>query len=167
MAAYWESHLVVLAFAALVLAAAVSDVRSMTIPNRLSLAVAALWPVSLLATWAGWHEVIWSMGVGVGVLAILFGLFALRVVGGGDAKLAAAVSLWAGPALIGEFLLVTAASGGVVALAALLLRPLGRRVALQPTLHAIAGLAEQRIELPYGVAIAAGGIWVALRLIGL
>jgi prepilin peptidase CpaA len=64
--------------------------------------------------------------------------------------------LWIGPAGLPRFLLVMALTGGLVALAALL----GRRAeagSLRPLL---------RGHVPYGIAIAAGGLdWAAMVLL--
>jgi prepilin peptidase CpaA len=157
----------ILTFAVAMFLAAYSDIRHMKIPNRISLFVLASWFLGLMFFWQGtWHAAV-SIGIGVVVFCIALSLYAFQIIGGGDAKLVSAVSLWAGPAFISEFLLVTALSGGIVALVAIIVRRLGNLAAAQPSLQAIVGLQEDRIELPYGVAIAAGGIWVALRLLGI
>jgi prepilin peptidase CpaA len=65
--------------------------------------------------------------------------------GGGDVKLLASTSVWAGPALVFPLLMVTALAGGLVAVGVLAAR-------------------RRRSPLPYGVAIAAGGLVVAQRL---
>lgn len=83
-------------FPFLVIYAAFSDLFSMTIPNTISLILMAGFVV--LAYWTGmaledfaWHWAMFAM-----VLAVTFTLFAFNVIGGGDAKLAAAVALWLG-----------------------------------------------------------------------
>src|SRR3546814_2742916 len=87
----------ILAFAGLLIAAAASDWRSLTIPNRYSLAIVALFPSYMLVT----GNADWAMhlALGSGAFALGFLLFALRLCGGGDVQLFAAVSLWAGPSL--------------------------------------------------------------------
>ena len=78
--------------------------------------------------------------------------------GGGDVKLAAAASLFAGPALILDFLTVTAMVGGLLGVAILA----GARIGpVAPTADCTVR-ARLRGDLPYGPAIAAGGLWVAL-----
>jgi prepilin peptidase CpaA len=114
---------VLLIFMGLLLAAAVEDVRRLIIPNRYCLAVALLYPLYVFASpdpvdWIG------GLVAGAGLLVVGFALFALRVTGGGDAKLLAATALWAGPALLPEFIFVTALAGGAVALAVIIHRRL-------------------------------------------
>jgi len=89
-----------------------------------------------------------------------FFLFALKMVGGGDVKLLAATSLWAGPALILSFTFITAIAGGVIGLAMLLLQ---RRRAVPVSVDSEHGAAPA--VMPYGVAIAVGGLMVALTLL--
>jgi prepilin peptidase CpaA len=98
--------------------------------------------------------------VGFAVFAVAAALFAGNILGGGDAKLLGAVALWAGPAWVLEALLVTALLGGVAAVARLL-----RPIFLTPVLGPQPGARET--SLPYGVAIAGGGLWVAGRMAGL
>jgi prepilin peptidase CpaA len=93
------------------------------------------------------------------------GLFAARALGGGDVKLLAAAALWAGPDHFTLFLLTTALAGGVLAMAALLWRRFAPLLALWRQIAGLDVLAARPV-LPYGVAIAAGGVAVALRLLG-
>ncbi len=156
----------ILGFLGLLYASAVSDLRSLTIPNRYVLAIALLYPAYMLSAnqpvdWLG------AITVAGSLLALGFALFALHALGGGDAKLLAAVSLWAGPGLLLEFILLTSLMGGAIALF-MWLRHKYR--------HAsdIAGLMVADTEpdfakrpMPYGVAIATGGVYVAFTLVGL
>src|SRR3546814_4754528 len=88
-----------LPFAGILVAAAASDWRSLTIPNRYSLAAVALFPSYAIAMGG---TVDWAVHLGFAGAAFGLGfvLFALRLCGGGDVKLFAAVALWAGPSLI-------------------------------------------------------------------
>src|SRR3546814_3958061 len=85
-----------LPFAGILVAAAASDWRSLTIPNRYSLAAVALFPSYAIAMGG---TVDWAVHLGFAGAAFGLGfvLFALRLCGGGDVKLFAAVALWAGP----------------------------------------------------------------------
>ena len=91
-------------------------------------------------------------------------LFVLNALGGGDVKLLAATALWAGPGAIFDFLLVTTITGGVIALA----MTSRSRFALAMTFESIGSQSIRNAVLshvlPYGVAIAAGGIVVAAKL---
>lgn len=153
------------AFAALLIAAALNDAATFRIPNRLVLALVALYPLHLALAGAPGAA---SGGLLAGAVVLAGGtlLFRLGLVGGGDAKLAAAIALWAGPAHLPAFLVVAAVAGGLLALFAVGPARLGLIYA------AVAlGCARARDmllagKLPYGVAIAAGGLFVAARLSG-
>lgn len=150
----------------LFLAAALSDLRSLIIPNRYPIAIALLYPAYVLA--AG-HAIDWPGGLMVagGTFAVGLALFALRLTGGGDVKLLTAIALWAGPGLILPFFLVTALAGGVLAI----LLMLRHRLALFAVAPAHAGQGTQpekrKQPLPYGVPIAVGGLYVTFTLLGL
>jgi prepilin peptidase CpaA len=140
---------------ALVITAALKDLTSMTIPNWISgLLVLGFVP----AAWAaglGVGEMGLHLAVGVGGLLIGMGLFAARVIGGGDAKLMAAAALWLGLKSAGLFLLWTGVAGGLFCLALIMARR-----SLQPYAAGTGGwmgqLLEPKGDIPYGVAICAG-----------
>jgi prepilin peptidase CpaA len=159
-------------FLSLLVIAAVEDVRERRIANWLTLGVAALWPLWVVVSPA---PVAWlgALALAAAVLAVGFALFARGWLGGGDVKLIAAVSLWAGPEHMLLFALVTSLAGGVLALATLswqrLLGPLGLHLQALGLLggRPAATASEEPAApatLPYGVAIAAGGVAVALQL---
>ncbi len=159
------SHLAVACLIGLLCWAAFSDFLKYIIPNHVSVAIAALYPLYALAVapdldWAG------GIACGVIVFALGFVFFALRLTGGGDVKMLSAVSIWAGPQLILPFLFVTAFAGGVLSLAALIKFLPGR---LRPAGRAGFSMREtpaMRERIPYGVAIAVGGIYVSVQLLG-
>lgn len=137
-------------FLGLVTAAAVTDVRSFRIPDGVPLALA----VTLLALHAvtgDWSALPDAVAAGSLALAVGWGLQALGVWGGGDAKLVAAIALWTGMAQMPRFLLATALAGGVLALWVLARGRLG--------------IGTDRKDLPYGLAIAVGGAdWAWSRI---
>lgn len=137
--------------------AALGDLRRYVIPNRLNLAIAALYLPYALSVPGGAYPLS-SLGVAAAVLVAGMFAFARGWFGGGDVKMLAAVSLWAGTAHLPLLILVTAAAGGVVALA-VLCRPLVQRLA-----HGPAAVEASR-DVPYGIAIAVGGIAVASQLL--
>ncbi len=150
-------------FGCLLLAAAVWDVRTYTIPNNLNLTIALLFPVYGLFSP---HIIEWQNTFIIAGIIFACGmiLFALRALGGGDVKLFAATALWAGPAAIFDFLIVTTITGGVMAL----VMSSRSRFAIAMTFDAVGrnGLRDAILNnvLPYGVAIAAGGLAVVLKL---
>jgi prepilin peptidase CpaA len=159
-----QVHLVVLAgFLGLMLAAAVEDLRRLTISNRLTASLCALWPV---------HVATMPLAVAPGAALLcalptfLCGavLFARGVIGGGDVKLLAAAVLWAGPGGFVALLVTSGVFGGVLAM--LLLMPATaplmtalRTAGATPEAGAATGL---RAPVPYGVAIAAAALLVTL-----
>src|SRR3546814_1397676 len=79
--------------------------------------------------------------LGLGILAFARGWF-----GGGDVKMLAAVSLWAGPAHLSLLLLVTALAGGLLSLI-ILCRPLLQRLAAGPDAAVATRAVEHTSEL--------------------
>ncbi len=150
-----------MAFAAALIAAALYDLRTLEIPNWLSLLLILLFVVAGLAGALPFAQrlAVLAMGLSTG-LAVLAGgllLFRLGLLGGGDVKLLAAVTPWFGWAGVGEFLLMVAVFGGLLAVLLLLFRRLG--VASKAVwLEGWAGLRGEGGEIPYGVAICAGGL---------
>lgn len=130
----------------------------MHIANGFSLAIASLFVVWAGGALAAGRLSPSDLAMAVGCAAVVFALgvaaFAAGGLGGGDVKLLAAVSLFAGPGRIVDFLAVTAIAGGVMGLAILAGAPIG-----QPAAGPLR--ARLRRDLPYGPAIAAGGLWVA------
>ena len=97
----------------------------------------------------------WHLAAGLVGLFIGFTLFALGYIGGGDAKLFAAVALWLGFKDLLPYALLASVFGGVLTLALILLRqcPLPQFLAHQAW---IAKLHDARSGVPYGVALAVG-----------
>ncbi|MAL78308.1 MAG: peptidase [Sneathiella sp.] len=138
--------------------AAVSDCTTRIIRNWISLAILLLFV--LYAVSPGINlDVIAHILLAGGLFLLLFAGFAFNKVGGGDVKLATVTMLWAGPAAAGDFLMVTALVGGLLALIVIIPQArLMQQWMLAPVLRLI-----DRAEpfpthtVPYGIAIAAGG----------
>ena len=131
--------------AILLLVAAVVDVRTFTISNRLNLTVALLAPLF----WWSIAMPLWpNAAVQIAIAAAVFGLFAMAffagLMGGGDVKLAAALALWFSPLTTLNFLVLMSIAGGVLTLLVVAVHRLRKK--------------EGRPEIPYGVAIAFGGL---------
>ena len=104
--------------------AALSDLFTMTISNRISIALVAVFvPFAWFIGLSG-HEILVHVVCGLGVLALTFGMFACGWIGGGDAKLAAATAVWIGWAHLGEYGLYSTFLGGMLTLAILAARGL-------------------------------------------
>ena len=131
--------------AVLLVVAAVVDVRTFTISNRLNLAVALLAPLYWLSVGLPlWPDAAVQLAIAAGVFVLLAGAFYVGMMGGGDVKLAAALALWFAPVSTLHFLVLMSLAGGVLTL--------GLMVA-----HRMRGKAGKP-KIPYGVAIAFGGL---------
>jgi prepilin peptidase CpaA len=146
------------AFPALVIVAAVKDATSFTIPNWISLALAAAFVPA--AMFGGVELPTFGLHLAVGVGALVAGMvmFALRWIGGGDAKLFAASGLWVGVGAFAPFILATALAGGLLALFLVALRAGPARAYLPVGPQWVERLREPDGPAPYGVAIAAGAL---------
>ncbi len=140
-----------------VIFAAMRDVTSYTIPNWISLALAAAFVPAALLTGLGLPA--FGLALAVGVIALVAGIvmFALGWIGGGDAKLFAACGLWLGWQAALPFLMWTTLAGGGLAVALLWGRRLG-----QPIAHRgpswFGRLMQPGADVPYGVAICFGAL---------
>lgn len=146
-------------FPAAVAFAGAMDLFTMTIPNRISLAMVAGFVVLAPLAGLGVSEMAYHAGAGLLVLAIGVLLFIPGWIGGGDAKLAAAVALWLGFENLFAYLFYVALGGGAMALFFMMLRahPLPAMVCAQPW---AVRLHDRRTGIPYGVALAAGALLV-------
>lgn len=140
--------------------AAVSDMVSMTIANRVSLILVATFAVAAPLTGMDWASYGWHFAAAGTVLCVTFAMFAIGAMGGGDAKLLAATSLWMGfsPELL-AYLVYASVIGGALTLLILTYRSsvwsafTGRYLLLR---H----FADSKVGIPYGVALGIGGLLV-------
>lgn len=148
-----------LLFPALMAFAAVSDLLTMTISNRVSLALVAGFLLLAVASGMPMHDILMHFAAGATVLVIAFGCFAMGWVGGGDAKTAAAASLWFGFAHLLNYLLYASLFGGALTLLLLQFRQWPLPVALtgQPWL---VRLHAKETGIPYGIALAIGALMI-------
>jgi prepilin peptidase CpaA len=148
-----------LVFPALMAFAAASDLFTMTISNRVSLALAA--GFLALAVFGGMAptEILSHLGAGALLLVIAFVCFAMGWVGGGDAKIAAAAALWFGFAHLMNYLLYASLFGGALTLLLLQFRqwPLPYPLAGQAWLSR---LHAKESGIPYGIALAIGALMI-------
>lgn len=159
-----ELQVVALAgFAGLMLAAAVEDLRRLIIPNPLVLALCLLWPLYLAAA-PSLYGALAAIGCAIAVFLAGALCFSRGWLGGGDVKLLAVATLWAGPSGTPALLLLTGILGGVLAL--FLLMPPGAyittlaRAKLGPA--DAPGAQGMATPVPYGIAIATAALVVIL-----
>lgn len=151
-------------FLALLLAAALTDIAYYKIPNVIVLAMLALYPFYVLANPVP-VDWLWALGVAAISLAIGFVLFAKGIFGAGDVKLATVMLLWAGPDLAVLALFICSMIG--LAMALVMLSPLRFVIA-----GALTSIGQKKFgesflakNMPYGVAISAGGFFVGWGLL--
>jgi prepilin peptidase CpaA len=150
---------ILLFFPAAMALAGSMDLFTMTIPNRLSLALAVGYIVFAFAVGVAPMVILLNLSCGLAVLALTFALFSLGWIGGGDAKLAAATAIWLGWSLMLDYSLTAAVYGGVLTIALII----ARRTHLPLFLSGqawIARLHDAKSGVPYGIALAAAGIMV-------
>lgn len=154
---HWGALFVLLAA---LLAAALTDATTYLIPNRYSAMI-----VVAFAAFAIGQPVLFALrGIGAGFLLLAVGavLFERRMLGGGDVKLLAAAGVWAGFDLMVLLIFTSAVAGGLLALAQL--SPLGRLMPVRPGVGPVGTDFRSRLRqpMPFGVAVALGGVCIAI-----
>jgi prepilin peptidase CpaA len=158
-------------FPALMAFAAFSDLFTMKITNKLVLSIVLAFPVLALVAGVPLEQIGLHFAAGLIVLLVSFTFFALGWIGGGDAKLIAATTLWFGFAGMLPYLIYASLLGGGLTLALLAVR----RFPLPPQLKFVGWiekLHDEKTGVPYGIALAAAGLLVYptsvvfVRLIG-
>jgi prepilin peptidase CpaA len=152
---------------ALLVSLAWFDVAQRRLPNKLIGAVVLFY--FFMAAFARVPMISIAVHIGVALIAVLVatGLFAARMLGGGDVKFAAAVFLWAGAKFAMLTFVLISLAGLVVAFVALAAGWIVRRMS-SGVLASIASPWNGTRGVPYGVAIALGAlpIFVARTLAG-
>ena len=139
--------------------AAAMDFFTMTIPNRVSIALIAGFFAAAILGGLGWQDILRHAGAGALVLLITMAMFSQGWLGGGDAKLLSAAALWLGFGQLVDYVFVTALIGGALGIGILMFRNV-----IPPV--TIAGrdwaerLHDKKAGIPYGVALGAAGLWI-------
>lgn len=134
-----------------------SDTLSMTIPNRVSVILIASFV--LIAPFAGLALPVIGMHLlaGFAVFAACFALFAMNVMGGGDAKVLTAAAVWFGfGANLLAFLITVSMIGGLLTLGFLLMRA-REDMLLATRIPLPAHFLDRSAGIPYGIAIGIAG----------
>jgi prepilin peptidase CpaA len=128
------------------LVAAFTDMRRRQIDNWLNASVALAAPLFWWSSHMGLPDIGWQLALAAGSFVVLAGLFAMGAMGGGDVKLLAALALWIKPLWFMQLLTVMAVAGGVLTIG-------------MGAWH-VARRQREKLAIPYGIAIAFGGLWV-------
>lgn len=137
--------------------AAIYDAATLTIPNWISLVLVALFPVVTLCSGLDFTTI--GIHLSIGFAALLAGmmLFAFNLIGGGDAKFFAAVSLFVGLADLASYAVVVIFAGGALAL---LIMAAKKIAGFGVSMGWFLKHTRDGAVIPYGIAIAAGALVV-------
>jgi prepilin peptidase CpaA len=146
-------------FPAMMAFAASSDLFTMTISNRVTLMLVGGFFALAAITGINAVEILSHVSAGCVVLIAGFGLFARGIIGGGDAKLAAAAALWLGFDHLLPYLLLASLLGGALTVGLIWFRmaPLPEWLARQAWVERLHG---RDAGIPYGIALAAAALAV-------
>ncbi|MCB2048109.1 MAG: prepilin peptidase [Novosphingobium sp.] len=128
------------------LIAAFTDLRRREIDNWLTTAIALGAPLFWLSSGLSFEAMGIQVVIALATFAVLFVLFALNLMGGGDVKLLTALSLWIAPLWFARLIIVMALVGGLLTL-------------VFGAIH-LARRKPGKVAVPYGIAISAAGLWV-------
>lgn len=127
--------------------AAFTDIKSRTISNRLNIIIALGAPLFWWASGAElWPAIAMHLGVAAATFAVTAGLFAIKMMGGGDVKLLTALALWIEPTWFVQLIVIMAIAGGILTIVMGAYHMMKRQ--------------RERLAVPYGVAIAFAGLWI-------
>lgn len=143
--------------ALLVIAAAISDLATMEIPDWISVACVVLYPVFALACGQSWTAIGLHLAFAAAVFIAGFFAFQFGLMGGGDAKVIAAIAAWTGIGAFLPFVVVMAIAGGALAAVLLAARRLAKPGPRLPSF--LNRLLDPARGVPYAVAIAVGVIF--------
>lgn len=149
--------LVFCVFPFLLVFAAVSDLVTMTISNRISILLTAGFIGLALIVQMPFSAIGIHFAVAALVLFIGFAMFAFGWIGGGDAKLAAAISLWLGFDHTLEFAIVAAILGGLLSLFIISTQNANLSI-FAYKIEWLERFLSGRKGIPYGIALSAGAL---------
>lgn len=183
MTLYWSEAIIAIMALGLLAVSAISDVTNRTIPNWACLGILLLFiPFAFFSH--GSVNLVSNLISFAGVFSVTFLLWRFGMLGGGDVKLLSAVAIWTSVQMLGPFLVMVTLTGGILAIAYLMLfnwipylipfaGVLATAVSPPPEPANEPGPgrdegdgsppAKPRLTVPYGVAIAVGGVWVVLQ----
>ena len=145
-------------FPSLMAYAAASDLLTMTISNRVSMALIGSFLAISLLSGVSLHDVLAvHLACGAAVLLLTFTLFSFGWIGGGDAKLAAATAVWLGWDNLFDYGLQASVLGAALTIGILYFR----KYRLPPGLDTKPWLKRLHASgngVPYGIALAVAGL---------
>jgi len=153
------SLLALFIFPVLMAYAASSDLLTMRIANWLVLLLALAYFALAAFAHLSWNEIGTSVAAAAIVFAFAFAFFAFGWIGGGDAKLVSATTLWVGFGMMLPYLVYAALLGGALTLLIVTLRryPLPAILQRQRWLDR---LHNPKVGVPYGITLAIAALLV-------
>ena len=140
-----------------------SDIRRLIIPNGTCILIAVMFlPTALLSNMA-FADMAGHYGTGVGFLVVGIALFSRDLIGGGDAKLLAAVGVWVGPGDLWGYIGLVAVLGGILAGVILLAQKLQGTSILLSRIPWLRNKDAKTQPTPYGVAIGLAAVYLFLQ----
>ena len=146
-----------LAFVSLIIWAALSDFCSFKIPNAIPILLVIFFFIALLPLNWDFSQFLSNLITAVGMFVICFLLFIRGFIGGGDAKLLTAVSLWTGLESLSTFIFITTISGGGLAIVLILFRYFNLPKKIK-SVYCIKQLHDEKKYVPYAIAISSGAL---------
>ena len=144
-------------FPFIVVFAALSDLFTMTITNRTTILLAVFFFPMALALGLAPDVIMWHLAAGLLTLLVGMALFYAGWIGGGDAKLFAAIALWLGWNDLLAFGILTSFIGAVLAILVLLVRAYVSDMVIVQRGPLETFIARSK-EIPYGIALSAAGL---------
>ena len=146
-----------LAIGFIVTVAAIYDATTLTIPNWISVALVGLFPIVAVCSGTDFTAVGIHLVIGFGALLAGMILFAFNLIGGGDAKFFAAVSLFVGLSDLASYVVIVVFAGGALAL---LIVGAKRLDVFGVSMDWFLARTRNGSVIPYGIAIAFGALMV-------
>ena len=153
--------------------AALNDICALTIHNGTVVAIAMTFVAAFTLEFIGKKLGYIESGLfgsiqshlisAISILVICFVMFCLRLLGGGDAKMAAALGLWLPVSALPGFIFIMSLVGGLLGVAAVFLKGKSFNETLLAQSSWLAALSKGQSVVPYGVALMAGAIFAFIQ----
>ena len=148
------SHVVLVITAAVLFYVALTDFKEFKIRNEFIVVLAGLFVVHALLS-GRWVSAHWNLAFATLMFCVMLYFYTQNLMGGGDVKLAAALALWFSPASTVKFLVIMSLAGGLLTVIVMIAHR------MKPgQIKNSDGETGGKPEIPYGVAIAVGALWI-------
>ncbi|NWL90450.1 MULTISPECIES: A24 family peptidase [unclassified Paenibacillus] len=156
----------------MLIAAFITDIRSMKIPNKITLSGFMIGLVYHAAT-GGIEGILFAMKGAAAGLGLMFLMYLLRAVGGGDVKLFGAIGAWLGVSLTLSILMYSILAAGVLGMILLLLRQ-EFIIRIRNVMHSLFGIlilhslspvqagARKQLQMPFMLAVLPGALYAIM-----